>query len=261
VDINSISQDANRFTFGLEKTFWGGIGSVEFRAPITESLDAAQAVGDVDTTGAEFGNLSMNLKLLAYENGGLAVGGGLGIVFPTAEDAVIIDGVGTAVGSIANESFHLQPFLGVYHRPNNRLFHQFVSQVSFDVSGSYMTVTDPSFFGASGADRITGQSLLFMDYSLGYWIYRARCCDAIVTGIAPMIELHYTSTLDPLDIPDIDASVFEDDFRRDILNMTGGLVFQLGRYTTLRAAGVAPMRDGTDPLFDAEFGLQLNHRY
>ena len=35
----------------------------------------------------------------------------------------------------------------------------------------------------------------------------------------------------------------------------------LGHRTALKVAGVAPLRDGTDKLFDAEFALQLNRFY
>ena len=151
-------------------------------------------------------------------------------------------------------------YLGVYCRPNNRVFTQFVTQVNFDVSGSTVTVFDPSFFGGVGSDRIFEQSLLFLDYSLGYWMYHVRSDDWI-TGIAPMVELHYTSTLNDLDLPDISgAYVFEEDLRRDALNLTGGVLFELGPQTYLRLAGVAPLRHNS-LIYDAEFGLQLIRRY
>jgi hypothetical protein len=77
-----------------------------------------------------------------------------------------------------------------------------------------------------------------------------------------MIELHYTSTLQDLDEPNIGSSsdVFERDFRRDALNITGGLLFQMGSQTSLRVAGVAPLRNDA-LMFDSEFGLQLIRRY
>jgi hypothetical protein len=77
-----------------------------------------------------------------------------------------------------------------------------------------------------------------------------------------MIELHYTTTTEDLDLPRIGEadSVYEPDFRRDALNLTGGLLFELGPMTSLRVAGVAPLRND-DLMFDAEFGLQLIRRY
>jgi hypothetical protein len=137
-----------------------------------------------------------------------------------------------------------------------------VSQVNFDVTGNTVTLFDPSFFGATGSDEVVEQTLLFLDYSAGYWMFRTKHHDDWITGFAPMIELHYTTTTEDLDLPEIDGanSVFEPDFRRDALNITGGLLFELGRMTSLRVAGVAPLRDES-LMFDAEFGLQLIRRY
>jgi hypothetical protein len=266
LDVNGDSQDVNRFTFGLEKTLWDGTASVEFRVPFEASVSSTQTIGQAgDTTGAEFGNLALAVKMLLFERGPWAVGGGLGIIFPTADDAVIFnnDSFGQRVEAVrfANESFFLQPFLGVYYRPNSFLFTQFVTQVNFDVSGSILTVNDPTLFGGTGSDRLFEQSLLFLDYSVGYWAYRTKRCDVWLTGVAPIVELHYTTTMEDLDLPEIDSGpVFEEDFRRDALNITGGVIFEIGPMTSLRVAGVAPLRD--DGLtFDSEFGLQLIRRY
>jgi hypothetical protein len=262
LDINGVPQDVNRFTFGVEKTFLRGSSSIEFRVPFEAGLDAQQTVGQTtSTTAAEFGNLGLAVKRLLWERGPVSVGGGLGIIFPTAEDATIYDqSTGDPIVNFANESFFLQPFIGAYFRPTNRFFTQFVSQVNFDVSGSTVTLFD-SRFGATGSDRIFEQTLLFLDWSSGYWIYRTKRCDMWLTGVAPMVELHYSSTLQDLDLPDIDgADVFDPDFRRDALNITGGVLFQLGPLTSLRVAGVAPLRD-ENLIYDAEFGVQLIRRY
>jgi hypothetical protein len=261
VDVNGDSQDTNRFTFGIERTFWDGWASIDVRAPLVASVDATQMVGEQDTLAAEFGNLGLAVKLLAYQRCGWAVGGGLGVIFPTAVDSEVLNASSQPAITIDNDAYYLQPFMGVYFRPNNRFFTQVISAVNFDVSGTYVTLSDPSFFGSVGSDRVFAQSLLFLDYSAGYWLYRSNRCSDIITGFAPMIELHYTSTLKDLDLPNVGSpDVFDRDFRRDALNLTGGLLFELGRFTSLRLAGVAPMRDDS-LMFDSEFGLQLIHRY
>lgn len=261
LDVRGQPQDVNRFTFGLEKTAWDGTASVEFRVPFEAAVDSTQRVGQADTTGAEFGNLAMAVKMLLYQRNCLSVAAGLGIIFPTADDSTILNADGAPAVTFSNESYFLQPFLGVYLRPTSALFAQFITQVNFDVSGSRVTLFDPTFFGATGSDRVFEQSLLFLDYSMGYWLYRTKRCDALLTGIAPMVELHYTTTMDRLDLPQIDeANVFEADFRRDALNLTGGVLFGLGPQTSLRVAGVAPLRDQS-LLYDAEFGVQLIRRY
>jgi hypothetical protein len=262
VDVNGQSQDANRFTFGMERTFWDGWASFDLRVPFLASIDAQQTVGEQDTMAAEFGNIGLALKVLALQRGPWAVGGGLGVIFPTAADSEVLDSSGETAIDVSNDAYYLQPFIGVYCRPNNRFFTQMITAVNFDVTGTYVNVSNPNFFGDVGADRVYAQSLLFLDYSAGYWLYQSKRCDNIITGFAPMIELHYTSTLQELDVPNIGSSsdVFERDFRRDALNMTGGLLFQMGSQTSLRVAGVAPLRnDGL--MFDSEFGLQLIRRY
>jgi hypothetical protein len=261
LDVRGQAQDVNRFTFGLEKTAWDGTASVEFRVPFQASVDSTQRLGQVDTTGAEFGNLALAVKMLLYQGNCLSVAGGLGILFPTADDSAILNTNGDAAVVFSNESYFLQPFLGFFMRPTPALFTQFVTQVNFDVSGSVLTLNDPSFFGDTGSDRIFEQPLLFLDYSVGYWLYRTKRCDAWLTGVAPMVELHYTTTMDDLDQPQIgEAQVFEDDSRRDALNLTGGVLFGLGDLTSLRIAGVAPLRDQA-LMYDAEFGVQLIRRY
>jgi hypothetical protein len=259
VDILGREQDADRFTFGLEKTFWDGMTSLEFRIPFTAALDATQTVGNADTLAAEFGNLALAFKILAFRRETLSVGAGLGMVFPTADDHFIFNGGSQPAVIFTNEAYYLQPFIGVYHRPNNRLFSQFITQVNFDVTGNFVVANDSSF-GGTGSDRVFEQTLLFLDYSVGYWLYRSKCCSDWITGLAPMVELHYTSTLTPLDLPELDGQIFEADFRRDALNITGGVLVEIAQNTSLRAAGVAPLRDD-DLIFDAEFGLQLIRRY
>ncbi|RIK74859.1 MAG: hypothetical protein DCC67_16015 [Planctomycetota bacterium] len=261
-DVIGRDQDADRFTFGLERTFLGEAASIEFRVPFEASVSADQRTGDLDTMSAEFGNLALAFKLLAYEGPWCSIAGGLGMIFPTADDATIYNASRNPAVTFENESYFLQPFIGVYCRPNNRLFTQFVAQVNFDVTGNTVTLFDPSFFGATGSDEVVEQTLLFLDYSVGYWVFRSRHHDDWLTGLAPMVELHYTTTTEDLDLPQIDGAntVYETDFRRDALNLTGGLLFELGPLTSLRVAGVAPLRD-EDLLFDAEFGLQLIRRY
>jgi hypothetical protein len=260
-DINGQFQDVNRFTFGLEKTCWDGTASLEFRVPFEASVSNVQSVGQTtDTLAAEFGNLGLAAKVLLCRSGPWAIAGGMGMIFPTAEDATIFDSSGSEpIVNFANESFFLQPFIGAYYKPTLRLFSQFVAQANFDVSGSTVT-----FQGDS--ERLHEQSLMFLDWSMGYWIYQTKRCDFCLTGIAPMIELHYASTMEDLELPNFDDGdggverLFEEDLRRDALNITGGVLFSLGQLTSLRVAGVAPLRDET-LMYDAEFGVQLIRRY
>ena len=269
LDVNQEIQDINRFVFGIERTFWDDLISLEFRLPFTAGLDATQTRNVADTAGAEFGNLALAFKALVFERRNWSVGAGLAMIFPTADDAVLFANgdlqsvfTGDLQSVFTNESFYLQPFVGLNHRSENPLFFQFFAQANFDTSGSVFSVVDDDiFFGSSGTDRLFTQSLLFLDFSAGYWIYQSKCQSDCITGIAPMIELHYTTTMDDLDRPDFNNNYIEPNFRSDFLNITGGVLFNLGRSTSLRVAGVAPLRDGDDKLFDSELSAQLVWRY
>ncbi len=259
----------DRFTFGVEKTFWDENWSVELRVPFARGLDSAEVVGQqAGLEGTEFGNVAMAVKTLLYQSRRSALSVGLGVVFPTGADSELIydDGVGglTTLASVENEAVHFQPFLGYLWTPNDRLFAQFFSQVDFDANGNQTLIR-----GVEG--RLQDQSLLFLDMSVGYWVYRAQNAP-FLKGVAPMVELHYTTTLQsPDEAPAGDVvvtpSAYEIDTitnlagRQDILNLTGGVHFQLFEATRLTVAGACPLRSDSNREFDAEFMLQLNHYY
>jgi len=271
-DVNGVTQDMNRYLFGTERTFLDGLCSLEFRLPFSGGVDSTQTFGEPDTLATEFGNLTLTFKALIYERKDWSVSTGLGMIFPTAEDAVVtgsVSGVPQIESVFTNESFYLQPFLGVNYSSKGPLFFQFFTQTSFDTSGSVISVMNNNnvfdSLAAPGSDRVFTQSLLFLDFSVGYWIYRPKCQRNFITGIAPIVELHYTSTMNELDLPDFQSAtsddVFESNFRSDLLNITGGVVINMGRSTSLRIAGVAPLREGRDRLFDSEVSAQLVWRY
>jgi|LSQX01.1.fsa_nt_gb hypothetical protein len=259
----------DRFTFGLEKTFWDENWSVELRVPFARGLDASQVVGqDAGLEGTEFGNVAMAVKTLLCRSQRSALAAGLGIVFPTGADSELIldDGVGgvTTLASVENEAVHFQPFIGYLWVPTDRLFGQMFAQVDFDANGNLTRIR-----GAEG--RLQDQSLLFLDMNIGYWVYRAPNAP-FLKGVAPMVELHYTTTLQPPDEAPagdlvVTPSPYEIDTitnlagRQDLLNLTGGVHFQLFEATRLTVAAACPLRCDADREFDAEVMLQLNHYY
>ena len=62
IDTSGRSQDLDRYTFGLEKTFWNENASLELRMPLVGGLDSTQFLGGNDTLGTEFGNLALAVK-------------------------------------------------------------------------------------------------------------------------------------------------------------------------------------------------------
>jgi|GEM_PF-1048363 len=288
LDIDENLRNLDRFTFGVEKTFRDGLWSVEFRAPFAGGYNSTQSLMEgASLSDTEFGDIAVAVKRLLVERERFKLAAGVGLVFPTGKDWRIVDDLGALV-LVENEAVHIQPFLGALFQPNDRLFFLAFTQVDFDAHGN--TVRQ-RFAGPNGDQLGTvgvyqEQSLLFLDFSAGYWLYKnpSACW---ITAIAPVVEIHYSTTAQNTDIvvgplgtivsedlgfgeneppppfepPVGDAQRGLPGGRRDILNLTGGLHFQMGTNSTLTVAAVAPLRTRSDREFDAEFLVQWNRRF
>ncbi len=283
-DVNNRELDLDRYTLGIEKTFCDGWWSAELRLPFAYGLDSTQLVGTPSTNSAtEFGNLTLILKRAVLRNDRWAIGTGLALVTPTASDAVIT-GEGNAL-LVANDAYHLLPFVGVNFSPGERFWTQAFLQADFDANGNAVlfagpATTPPGIPPGQGEPPVRGvlqdQSLLFMDAAMGYWLFRDPSGCRLISGIAPILELHYSTTMQDGDIiatPRGDAIGGFDlsgeqtaggpvtSRRLDVLNLTAALRFQIGARSQLTVAGVAPLRSGDDQQFDGEFDLQYVWNY
>ena len=268
LDLSGQSRDANQFTFGLEKTFYDGLFSVEFRVPFAAALNNEQSFANSNAMATEFGNMALAAKLLVYQDDSVALATGLGMVLPTGDDSVVSDSDSTII-VFENGSVFLQPFVGIYNAPTERLFQQFLAQVDFDANGSDVTIPVGSFLSRNSnvneTSRLQCQSLLYLDYQVGYWLHRNPCAN-VLTGVAPLVELHYTSTLQNLDLGQFGSDqrgpgrgIFVEDLRRDVLNLTSGVYLELFQNTSAKIAAVAPLLQ--DRIFEYELCLQINHSY
>jgi hypothetical protein len=275
-DIAGTRNNLNRYTFGLEKTVFNKRASLEIRIPFASGLDSNQFLtAGAGQTATEFGNIMLAAKTLAYKTDQLAFSFGLGVTLPAAGDArVVLDGVNLArpaIYDIRNEAVYLQPFLGMLYAPDDRLFVQGYAGVDFDANGNGVTFTEidpngstPNTFQDSGNYR--SQHFLLLDLSIGYWAYRNRCASGI-TGMAPIVELHYMSTVNATDSYVVDGNFLGEDGitnsynRMDILNITGGLHFAIEDLSSLRVIASAPLRDDEEAFFDAEVAVQFNRRF
>jgi len=282
LDIDEDLRNLDRFTFGVEKTFRDGLWSVELRAPFAAGYNSTQSLmAGASLSDTEFGDIALAVKRLLIQGERFKLAAGVGVVFPTGKDWKIVDNLGALV-LVENEAVHLQPFLGALFEPNDRLFFLAFTQVDFDGHGNAVQQR----IGGTNFDQLVPigvyqeQSLLFMDFSAGYWLYKDPCAWWI-TGIAPVVEIHYSTTAQNTDIVvgPLGTIASEDlgfgeqqppvgadrrglpGGRRDVLNLTGGLHFQMGTNSTLTVAAVAPLRSGSDREFDAEFLVQLNRRF
>ena len=251
--------NVNRVTPGFEKTFLDGTMSIEVRAPFASTLDNTIFTdGATNTSSTQFGNLTTYLKGLLYSDGTFAFSAGLGLAVPTASDVRVRTVGGPDLVRIKNESVHLMPFIGTLWTPNDRLFMQSFTQFDFDTNGNPVSVTDFNG-GLTPIGRANDVTYLFQSISAGYWTYRDPNSDSIVTGIAPMAELHYNRSLSNTDVVSgngFQIGNFQDNF--SLLNATVGVNMLLKDSASLTLGYSTPLGGGADRQFDGEFRAMLN---
>jgi hypothetical protein len=274
------------------------------------------------TLGAErteLGNLSLILKGLVYQTRTIALSGGLGVGIPTAnnERVRVTDFGGSLSGNflevervrqfdVKNETWDLTPFLAALYTPTNRFFAQGFLQFDVPLNTSKVTYSEAAPLLLNGAsfapnpndpsvrmppftvtDHLREQALMHVDVGTGYWVVRnpeARW----VTGLAPTLELHYTTTLNSADIVNLprDSSAipissffdptkgFQVNTRSevqptvgnrrghvDILDLTAGTTLYVANRATLATAVAVPLRTGDNRTFDWELQVQLNYYF
>ena len=250
--------NVNRYTIGMEKTFLDDFWSVDVRMPFTNSF--GMATPNFNVQGGDIGNLSITLKRLLAATNTTALAAGLGIDTPTGSD--VTGRIQSTSYTIHNEAVHLSPFIGFLNAPNDRIFFHGFAQLDVAANGNPVTYVDV-ISGTFG--KLTDQTLMHLDLSGGYWLYRNRY-SGWITGVASIIEFHYTTTLNDADIV-IDAVTpntlqFGNRLNRvDMVNLTAGLHAQLGGRTTVRVAGVFPFQGRMERPFDAELQVSLNRRF
>lgn len=252
-------QSLNRYTLGFEKTFEGGQSSAEFRLPLIGDLENPGGF-DSQSQGGNVGNFSMILKRLFFTTDDFAVAMGLGINLPTGSDAT--GRVGDVGYEVNNEAVYFLPFVGVAGSPLDDAFYQAFAQLDIAGWGNPTQISD--FRGSREIGTINDQTLLFLDATSGVWLYRNP--NSRLAGLASILELHYTTTLQDADLVGTVAGrynsllVFGNCLNQlDILNGTVGLHTVLQNGTTIRVGGVFPLQNGEDNrLFDAEVQAAVN---
>lgn len=267
MDIAGTTRNLDRFLFGLEKTFLDEMWSFTFRVPFATGYDATQSI----TPGAglaatEFGDMSLVLKRVLIRRERLAFSGGLMTVFPSGADFRISDASGTLV-QVWNQSVHLGPFVGMVFAPTDRLFFLGFGQVDFDTVGNNVLMRDALGTPGSLAKRgvFHDQTRGFLDFTVGYRLYQNPGAN-FLTAVIPMFEVHYTGTMTNMDyvtgpLGAIGETALGGTGRRDIVNLTGGLNFQLGQNSSLTVAGTAPVTTDRNREFDSEILAQFNWRF
>jgi hypothetical protein len=283
----------------------GQIGGRPPPGPDPQVIDVAPTPGNtLGRQDTEFGDMSVILKALLVEHRCWAVSGGLSVGIPTGNDTNVrvVDYLGDVRLNIDtvqrvrdfhidNSTWSLSPFLAVLAAPSDRFFIQGFTQVDVPLNRSDVVYTETApivftpFPTVPGTvvppftvhERIAEQTLLHVDIGTGYWLlHRQR--PAWITGVAPTLELHYTTTLENADIVTLPRDptflvtaaglqtppppqVGNRRNRLDLLDLTVGTTVELSGGSTLAAGFAFPLRGGDDRVFDWEFLLQLNYRF
>lgn len=259
--IGTFDYGVDRYTLGWEKKLLGGIASVDLRLPFRTPVNLDLGGFFAGNGSSYLDNVAATFKVLLAQTDATALSAGTSLTLPTAAD--VTGFVNSSDFVLQNEAVHLSPFLGMSQVVTERFFWQGFAQLDIDTNGNRLTSED--FFPTVPPHMLQDQTLLYLDASAGYWLHRDPCAPWL-TGLAAMLELHYTGTLDDADI--VSAQGFGDAVvvgntanRVDVLNLTAGLHAEFGRKLDARTAAVVPLRDGTDRMFDFELVAQVNYKF
>ncbi|HMF13181.1 MAG TPA: hypothetical protein VKE94_12780 [Gemmataceae bacterium] len=250
--------DAHGFVLGFEKTFFDRIASIEVRIPFASTLDPDVVVDSAGARDGELGDVNLTLKALLWGGPVLNVAAGLGIGVPTGPDTRFAFQNGTQLGRIRNESVILTPYVAYLVTPDERWFFQNWFQVGFDTNGNPVEL-NPTFAGVSGVGRLNDQTVLQIDAQLGYWIYKSGDNTGWITALAPFLELHYNTSLDNADsISGTNFSLTNVNNRFDELNLSTGVVAQIGNNCSLALGAAFPLKNESNRSFDYQLGIRAN---
>jgi len=258
----------DRYTLGVEKTFFDATTSVELRMPFTGSFFATVPGLAVDT--GNFGNMAVILKGLLYEGENLGIGTGLGIDLPTGSDSVARM-TGTNMRFV-NQAVHLLPWLGFLYAPGDpqwgwgdSFFMTGFLQFDAAANGNTVRFENPGGGTINSLGKFNEQNVLFADLALGYWVHRNPM--ARLSGVAVVTEMHYTTSVQDPDLVasatnNVGAIVTNPSRRFDVMNGTIAVQALMFDMSSLRVAGVFPVGDRMDQrFFDAEVQVQFNRRF
>lgn len=256
-----LSQSLDRYLVGFEKRLGpSGLWSVDVRMPLVGRYHQVGALQSVE--GGEVGNLNVAMKRLLWTNGCLALGGGVSVDIPTGSDVSVT--AYNVTTKVSNDAVFIAPFIGFTRQVGDHWFQNGIFQIDIPTGGNRITFdivpgTPPP------AGKWYDQTLLRVDLGGGYWLYHNRCARGL-TGLAAIVEAHYTSALGRSDTyaEEISTEVFRFGVPRgfsDQINLTAGLHAELWRQTTVRVAGVFPLQEASQRLFDAEVHISINRYF
>lgn len=253
-DTSISSTDVKRHEAGFEYAFWSNLASVMVTIPASWSIDSTiiQPTGVIPTPhDTELGNISVAFKGVLYQTCYTTMSVGLGIDLPTADDVYVDNGLTTF--SLSNDTVTLSPFVGVLWQPTCNTFVQSFVQTALPMGENDIEI------GGVYQDDIKEMTLLYLDTSLGAWLYQDGCGN----GIAALGELHFSTTIGDeeevfFDDGFVQTAFIEDNWKA--LHATAGFA---GVYNcwSIAPAIVLPLFNKPDRFFDWEATIQVNRRF
>ena len=262
-------QHVDQYTIGFEKTFWGDDWSLDLRMPFANTSDLVNQDG-IGLIGGDVGNLTLTVKTLLLGSRCFALASGVGFGIPTGDDVYgtteVLDFV------VNNDALHVLPFLSFMSIPHDSFFVHGFAQLDIAANGNQIEVNDPYKDFPFDLGELDDQNLLHLDIAGGCWLYQNRCSRGL-TGLASLVELHYTTTIQDADKISSTGRFTELSFgnlqnRFDVLNLTAGLHAEFCRMTSVRIAAAFPLRSegqakiaDENRIFDSEVQFQINRRF
>jgi hypothetical protein len=258
----------DRYTIGAEKTFFDQMTSIEVRMPFTGSFNAT--LPGIGVNNGNYGNMALIFKALLYRGQNLGIGAGMAVDTPTGSDFVAR--FDTVNMRFVNQAVHLLPYVGFLYAPGDpqwgwgdNIFITGFLQFDAAANGNNVRFENPNGTPISSLGKFNEQNLLFVDMSVGYWLFRNPM--SRWSGLAVVGEMHYTTSVQDTDLvtattPGAGATVTNPSNRFDVMNGTIGVQALMWDMSSLRVAGVFPMGSRTDQrFFDSELQVQFNRRF
>ncbi|MDR2441271.1 MAG: hypothetical protein LBE12_18065 [Planctomycetaceae bacterium] len=181
------SRAVNQFTFGFE-TCLSTCSSIEVRVPFFEQFTSKQlGLPNNQSAGSatELGNLSLIFKYLLLRSNEFTFSGGLGVVFPTAENWRLSNAM------LKNKAYYLVPYLGLQWHPSENLFGHFLVQTDISVSENELRFNNNKV-------NINESTIVRLSWQLGRWFYRNEL-GSYSCRLGGFLELDWTITTDHAD--------------------------------------------------------------
>jgi hypothetical protein len=261
VPMTSAGIGVNRFSPGIEKTFWDGKASVELRVPMASTLNTNIAADlPDDTSHAEFGNLMIAPKFLLTSTSETALAAGLGVALPTADNIEVGLADGTRLFSVTNDSVHLVPYVAFLYTPEHtNFFTQVFLSFDFDTSGNPVHA-DTNGTGLERMGTWQDQNLAALSVTAGSWLYKNDCRNSRLKSISWSAEVHYTSTLNDADT--LSSPNFALGDRADSLSLVNGTIGAHARIEkTMFTVGYSTPFTSNDRVFDGELRFFINRPF